>query len=111
MSDPTVGVGVIGAGQMGTQHALNLNRIPQVAIVGVADVDLDAAQSLGHQVRAPQAFVDPLELIADPRVDGVVIASPAATHSGLDIEAIAMGKRVLCEKPLALTDEAALGVG
>lgn len=110
MSDGTIGVGVIGAGEMGNQHAWNLNRIPQVAIVGIADVDLDAARSLGHRARAADVFVDPLELIADPRVDGVVIASPAATHSALAIHAIAMRKRVLCEKPLALTEGEALHV-
>jgi myo-inositol 2-dehydrogenase/D-chiro-inositol 1-dehydrogenase len=81
-----VKVGVIGAGLMGSVHA----RLLGDALVAVADPAAPGAR-----------YADGLELIADPAVEAVVVASPASTHERYVLACIDAGKRVLCEKPLA----------
>lgn len=92
--------GLIGTGWIGRFHADSLTqRLPGVTLAAVADPNLEAAQSVG----APQAYADPLELIADPDIDAVAISSPAATHADLVVASAQAGKQVFCEKPMALT--------
>ncbi len=94
-----IGVGVIGAGVMGAEHArLLATEISGARLVAVADADLSRAQAAAGSGRAT---VDAEALIADPAVDAVLVASPDATHHRLVLAAIAAGKPVLCEKPLA----------
>lgn len=101
MTDP-IRFGLIGTGWIGRFHAETLaTRLADTTLVAVADPNLTAAQS----IRAPRAYADPLELIADPEVDAVAISSPAATHTDLVVAAAAAGKHVFCEKPMALTLE------
>ena len=96
--------GLIGTGWIGRFHAETLaQRLPNTALVAVADPNLEAAQS----INAPRAYSDPLALIADADVQAVAISSPATTHADLVIAAAQAGKHVFCEKPMALTlDEA-----
>jgi myo-inositol 2-dehydrogenase / D-chiro-inositol 1-dehydrogenase len=79
----------------------------------VADADPSRARAAAQGART---FSDPLALIADPRVEAVVVASPDATHADLALACLKHRKPVLLEKPLAATEgwrvveaEAALG--
>ena len=106
----SVGIGVIGAGMMGAAHIDTLTTgVPGAHVVAVADADPEraAAAALAGGARA---IADPLELIADPAVDAVVVASYDTTHEAFVLACIAAGKRVLCEKPLATTADACLRV-
>jgi myo-inositol 2-dehydrogenase/D-chiro-inositol 1-dehydrogenase len=88
-------VGVIGTGSMGAVHVRLLQRaVAGARLVATAD---PAARPPG----VPVHHDDPEALIADPAVEGVVIASPPASHEPLALACLAAGKRVLCEKPLA----------
>src|SRR5262245_54973759 len=92
--------GLVGAGWIGSFHAATLaERLPGVRLDAVADPVPDAAARL----KAPKAYRDPLELMADPAIDAVAICSPAATHADLVVAAAQAGKHVFCEKPMALT--------
>jgi myo-inositol 2-dehydrogenase/D-chiro-inositol 1-dehydrogenase len=106
----TAGVGVIGAGMMGSDHVRTLTEaVSGARVAAVADADparAEAAAALG----GGRAFADPHELIADPGVDAVIVASFDTTHEEFVLACIAAGKRVLCEKPLATTAEACLRV-
>ena len=106
----SVGVGVIGAGVMGTDHVRTLSALVDGAhVAAVADADAaraEAAAALG----GGRAIADPHALIADPEVDRVVVASFDASHEEFVLACIAAGKPVLCEKPLATTAEACLHV-
>jgi myo-inositol 2-dehydrogenase / D-chiro-inositol 1-dehydrogenase len=94
--------GLIGAGWIGSFHAETLaRRLLDVHLEAVADPAVAAATRL----KAPKAYRDPLELIADPSIDAVAICSPAATHAELVVAAARAGKHVFCEKPMALTLE------
>lgn len=104
----TLAVGVIGTGVMGAEHVRLLREETAGAVVtAVCDADPARAKAVAGDALA---FSDPLALIHDARVQAVVIASPDATHADLALAAIAAGKPVLCEKPLAATAEQALQV-
>ncbi len=105
MSEPAgLRVGVVGAGVMGTDHALTLGRFVRGAEVSrVADLDLERATAAVEQLPGAEAGQDPVALVHDDAVDAVVVASADATHAALVLECIAAGKPVMCEKPLAPT--------
>jgi myo-inositol 2-dehydrogenase/D-chiro-inositol 1-dehydrogenase len=101
-------IGVIGTGIMGADHAGILARFVSGAeLRRVTDADVVRARGVADATGAGVSR-DALSLIADPDVDGVVIASSDATHAELVLACARAGKPVLCEKPLAPTlDEAA----
>jgi len=103
-------VGVIGAGMMGEVHAhLISERIGSARVVAVSDPDADRRKVVAGSVGAVE-MEDPLELISDPRVEAVIIASPDHSHAEYALAAIRAGKPCLCEKPLATTAEDARAV-
>jgi myo-inositol 2-dehydrogenase/D-chiro-inositol 1-dehydrogenase len=101
-SRETIGVAVLGAGRMGQTHIRNLAAIGRARVVVVADADPDAAERGRAIAGAPRATTDPLEAIADPDVEAVVIVTPTSTHAGLIEAGVSAGKAVWSEKPIAL---------
>lgn len=102
----TIRVGVIGAGVMGGEHArLMREELRGVELAAVADQNIEAA---GAAAGSGAAYRNGEELVADPQVEAVLVASPDQTHFGLVEACIAAGKPVLCEKPLAMTAEESL---
>jgi myo-inositol 2-dehydrogenase / D-chiro-inositol 1-dehydrogenase len=86
-----VNVGVVGTGSMGAVHVeLLRGAVSGASVAATADPVAPGAD-----------YADGLELIADPAVEAVVIASPPAAHEALVLACLDAGKRVLCEKPLA----------
>ena len=106
----SVGVGVIGAGMMGAAHVATLTTaVAGAHVAAVSDADPERAAVAAREGGA-RAIADPLELIADPGVDAVVVASYDTTHEAFVLACIAAGKPVLCEKPLATSADACLRV-
>jgi myo-inositol 2-dehydrogenase/D-chiro-inositol 1-dehydrogenase len=96
-----VRVGVIGVGVMGAEHARLLSDVVSGSEVGaVFDVDPRRAAAVAAAC-ATTAFDDPMLLIKDHAIDAVLIASSDQTHEQFVLAALAAGKPVLCEKPLA----------
>jgi myo-inositol 2-dehydrogenase/D-chiro-inositol 1-dehydrogenase len=105
-----IGVGVIGIGSLGGDHARRLAADVRCAeIRAVFDVDAQRARALGEELGA-EALATARELIRYPGVDAVLIASPGATHASLSLDCIAAGIPALCEKPLAPTTKECLQV-
>lgn len=103
-------VGVIGTGNIGTAHVQRLATEVAGARVGaVFDVDTARAAAVAAGAGA-RVHADALDVVDDPAIDAVVIASPGDTHADLALACIGAGKPVLCEKPLATTSGAALKV-
>jgi len=96
--------GVVGAGVFGSLHAGKYAAAPNVRFVGVYDPDRDAARRL-TDVHGGRAFETRAALTAE--ADAVTVASPAATHFEAARQALAAGRHVLVEKPLALRAEEA----
>lgn len=104
-STETINLGVIGAGWIGTFHAETVaQRIPGARLLAVADPVPGAAEQLAEKYGA-LTYTDTADLLANPDVNGVVIASPAFTHTETVIAAAEAGKAVFVEKPMALTLE------
>ena len=100
----TLRVGVVGTGVMGADHVETLRRgVNGAEVTRVADVDLARAGAVAELVPGAEVAADGPALIADPAVDAVIIASHDSTHAALVHAALAAGKPVLCEKPLAPT--------
>ena len=100
-------VGVIGAGLMGTTHVrLLTGAVAGADVVAVSDAVAANAERVAREADVRTVHTDGLDLIGDPGVDAVVIASPAETHEAFVLACIEAGKPVLCEKPLAATVEA-----
>ncbi|MET7400351.1 Gfo/Idh/MocA family oxidoreductase [Dactylosporangium sp. NPDC005572] len=100
----SVALAVIGTGVIGADHVRRLTSGPSSVAV-VTDIDAARAEAVARQYGVPEAHTDGLAAILDPRVDAVVVASSAASHADLVIAAVAAGKPVFCEKPLATTAE------
>lgn len=96
-----VRAGVIGAGVFGRHHARKYASDPRVVFVGVYDNAEERAVSAAHEVGGAP-FVD-LEIMFDA-VDVVTVATPPETHGPLALAALAAGKHVLVEKPLAASE-------
>ena len=101
----TVRIGLIGAGGMGRAHLARItNELSGGEIVAVADINHDAAVQAAAPYGA-RVHDTSDELINDPRVDAVIIATFGKVHAPDVIRCIEAGKYVLCEKPLATTAE------
>ena len=96
-----VRVGVIGTG-VGIAHIEAFRRVPGVAIAAVCSAQAGRAAAVAGRFGIPLATADYRELLR-PEVDAIVIATPPALHAPMGLAAIAAGKHVLCEKPLATT--------
>jgi scyllo-inositol 2-dehydrogenase (NAD+) len=97
-------VGLIGLGRLGRVYARDLaTRIAETRLVAIADPNAAAAREVAAEFDVPAAYGGTAELVADPRVDAVVIVSPTHTHRDVVIETVGRGKPTFCEKPLALS--------
>ncbi|WP_287814953.1 Gfo/Idh/MocA family oxidoreductase, partial [Pseudomonas sp.] len=101
-------LGLIGAGRMGSFHALTAARhIPGASLDAIADPVPGQAARLAEQLGVSRVYNDPQQLLDDPQIDAVLIAAPARSHAELVISAAHAGKGIFCEKPMAITlDEA-----
>jgi myo-inositol 2-dehydrogenase/D-chiro-inositol 1-dehydrogenase len=88
---------------MGRVHARNLARcVDGARLVAIADTDAAAAGNIAAQVGVPAVYTAAEELLADPAVEAVVIATPAPTHAHLIGATAAARKHVFCEKPIGI---------
>lgn len=120
-----VKVGIIGLGFMGSVHFGIYNDNPKSEVVAVADVDEakrrgDISKVVGNISGSDNSkpldfsnittYADGLDLINDPNVDLVDICVPVFLHKKYSLAAIAAGKKILCEKPLAGNSQDALEI-
>jgi predicted dehydrogenase len=103
---PTMRLGLVGAGRFATFLAEAFETLPSVTLHSVADSRAESALRLAAAYDARVAASWP-ELLADPAVDAVVVATPPSTHAAVVRAALEAGKHVFCEKPLALDEQEA----
>lgn len=99
-------VGVIGLGRMGQLYArLLTTQITGVVLYAIAEVDTSVRQQIAGELAIEHAYREPEELLGNPELDAVIIATPTSTHADLVMAAARAKKAIFCEKPLALTIE------
>ncbi|MFW6694335.1 Gfo/Idh/MocA family protein [Streptomyces sp. MAR4 CNX-425] len=107
----TVRIGVVGTGAIGREHVERLTRtVAGARVTAVADIDPAAAEKAAAEAGGARVAADVADLITADDVDAVLVSSWHAAHAEHVLAAIAAGKPVLCEKPLATTAEDALRV-
>jgi predicted dehydrogenase len=94
-------IGVIGYGYWGPNLVRNFFEAPEVQVVAVSDLRADRLAALGARYPTIQITSNYRELIDDPSIDAVAVATPVSTHYELALRALQAGKHVLVEKPLA----------
>ncbi len=94
--------GIIGLGNIAHQFAKDLALVPDAELTAVGSRTITKAQKFAEQYTAKKAYGSYDELIADPDIDILYIATPHDSHSSLTIKSLEQNKHVLCEKPIAL---------
>jgi predicted dehydrogenase len=99
-----VGVGLVGVGAIGRLHAENYaTKIPNATLVGIADVNVDAAEQVASKHGVRGIYADYRELLKDRSVEAVVLATPPFLKKEITMAAAELGKHVFCEKPMTLS--------
>jgi predicted dehydrogenase len=98
---PPLTVGIVGLGYWGPNLARNFDAIPGCAVTWLCDADEAARDRVSRTLPAAQTTADLDELLADPGLDAVVLATPVPTHADLAVRALEAGKHCFVEKPLA----------
>ena len=94
-------IAVLGVGMMGADHVARIeSRISGARVAVVNDYVTEKAEEIAAGIPGCRAVVDPLDAIADPDVDAVVLATPGPTHEKQLLACLEQGKPVMCEKPL-----------
>lgn len=96
-----VGLAVIGAGYWGPNLVRNAVSCPATTLRAVCDQDLGRARRVAEPYGGVEPTADLQVVLDDPSVEAVAIATPAATHRDIALAALAAGKHLLIEKPLA----------
>jgi len=98
-----LGMGLVGAGFVGPHHVDAVRRLGYVDIVAVAGSSKASAQAKADALHIGKAYGSYEELLADPAVQVVHNATPNYLHYAVNAAAIAKGKHVVSDKPLAMT--------
>ncbi len=107
--DARIGLGLIGAGAISTQHLEAIAEIEGARIVAVAGASEDRARTAAQRWGADWT-TDVSALVSREDVDAVAIATPSGLHPAQALEALRHGKHVLVEKPIALSMTEALAI-
>ena len=106
----TLGIGVVGTGMIGVDH---IRRVTDVlaggTVVGVTDADRDRAGKAAEKSGA-KVYGDTASLIAASDVDAVMVCSWGGVHEEAIMPALAAGKPIFCEKPLATSQDACVRI-
>jgi predicted dehydrogenase len=97
-----LGIAVVGSGRIGTMRARQALEHPSVNFVAVSDLDDGNARKLSEKVGAQFHSASNLEIISRPEVNAVIVSTSEGEHVEAVMQAIALGKPVLVEKPIAL---------
>lgn len=100
-------IGVIGYGYWGPNLARNFAETSGATLAGIADGRPERLALAGRRYPGVTLTTDAQELIDDPSIDALVVATPVSTHFGLALGALRAGKHVLVEKPIAASSRQA----
>ena len=104
------GFALVGAGLFGERHAQAYSRHPDVRFVSVCDLNGERAKSIAEKYGVESFTTDYTDLLSNPEIEAVSIATPDHLHRLVAVDFAEAGKHILVEKPLATTIEDALAI-
>lgn len=104
----SINVGIIGYGYWGPNLVRNFMETPGSQVISVSDLQPELLRKVTTRYPTVKTTLDYRELISDPSVDAVLVATPVSVHYELAMAALKAGKHVLVEKPLTSNSEQAL---
>ncbi len=101
MSETIIRVGVVGLGYWGPNLARNFAGLPGCELTWCCDADQAVCARVAGLYPSARATTDLQDLLDDPQLDAVVLATPVPTHADLAVRVLEAGKHCFVEKPLA----------
>lgn len=98
-----LGVGLLGYGAIGAEHAAAIRATPGLRLVGVADTSPERVEAARAAWSDIETFTDATDLLAHAGIDVIIVSTPPSTHAQWAAIALGAGKHVVVEKPMALT--------
>lgn len=96
-------IGIIGYGYWGPNLVRNFAELSGATVVAVSDLDVTKLECLRRRHPAVTTSTDFQELLRDPQIDAIVVATPVSTHFELGMATLKAGKHLWLEKPMAET--------
>jgi predicted dehydrogenase len=103
-----VNFGVVGYGYWGPNLVRNLFEVPETQVIAVSDMNKDRLKLVKSRYPSIQVTTDFHEMLSNPTIDAIAIATPVFTHYDLALQALQSGKHVMVEKPMTSTSEQAM---
>jgi len=101
MSEAPIGIAIVGFGYWGPNIVRNILARPELRLMGLCELDANRSAEFSGRHPGVRIESDLDELLLDPEIQAVAVATPPRTHHGLVRRALEAGKHVLVEKPLA----------
>ncbi|KZE51944.1 oxidoreductase [Brevibacillus parabrevis] len=98
----TCKIGLIGAGGIALAHLEAAKGEPRAEIVAIADVSKETATEKAEKYEIPHVFSDYRQMLSEAALDAVIVCVPNYLHAQAALDALASGKHLLCEKPMAM---------
>lgn len=102
MASRKLRIGIIGAGGFAAQHMEAFAEIPEVEVVAFMRRTEGPLRDMQKRWGVRKGYTDHREMLDDPEIDAIDIITPTDSHKLFALDAIASGRPVFCEKPLAL---------
>jgi predicted dehydrogenase len=94
--------GILGTGRIARQFADALRRLPDAELLAIGSRSPVSARSFAEEFGVPRPYGDYLDLVSDPQIQVIYVATPHSCHAENTRLALGAGKAVLCEKPFTL---------
>jgi predicted dehydrogenase len=104
----TIKIGVIGYGYWGPNLVRSFADLPGAEVIAVSDFQVNRLAKVQSRYPAIQLTTNSQDLLADPSIDAIAIATPVSTHYDLALAALQAGKHVLVEKPMTVSSHQAI---
>lgn len=102
-----INIGIVGYGYWGPNLVRNFAETPGASVIAVADLDTSKLAVVQRRYPAVKTTLDFCDLLKDPAIDAIAIATPVNTHFELALAALRAGKHVWLEKPMTETSDQA----
>ncbi len=97
-----IGWAILGAGNIARSFAQDLRLLPDAELLAIGSRSMDKAQQFANELQVPRAYGSYEDLVADPDIDVVYIATPHVFHKDQSLLCLNAGKGILVEKPFTM---------